>query len=73
MPFARVYRVGVWFDFIRSSLLLPGRLSHHCIVVRGDAWPMFLPPCDTHECYGDLCDLLGLKEVKKHRAVLDLT
>ena len=22
MPFARVYRVGVWFGFVRSALLL---------------------------------------------------
>ena len=46
VSFARVCRVGVWFGFVRSALLLAvGACS---IVVRGDAWPLLLSPCNTH-------------------------
>ena len=52
MSFAMLCCVGVWFGFIRSALPLAVSTCTwhrmHCIVVRGDAWPMLFSACNTH-------------------------
>ena len=45
--------VGLEFGWVSLGLHCFLRLSMHCILVRGDAWPLLLSPCNTcmhHSC-----------------------
>ena len=55
LSFARVCRDGVWFGFVGSALLSCG-WRMRCIVVKGDAWPLLLSPCNT---FHDVLDNVG--------------